>query len=54
MARRQRGAPVARASPLPVPSGKTTYIPMALRIAELPEKIRKDIDLWRRRKVNQA
>ena len=34
----------------PVPSGKASYIPMLLRIGELPEKIRKDIGRWRRRR----
>jgi predicted N-acetyltransferase YhbS len=33
----------------PVLSGKASYIPMLLRIADLPEKIRKDIERWRHR-----
>ena len=34
----------------PVLSGKASYIPMLLRIADLPEKIRKDVERWRRRR----
>ena len=35
----------------PVASGRADYIPMLLRIPELPQRIWKDIERWRRRKI---
>jgi GNAT superfamily N-acetyltransferase len=33
----------------PVPSGAAAFVPMALRVAELPAAVRRDISRWRRR-----
>jgi aspartate aminotransferase-like enzyme/N-acyl-L-homoserine lactone synthetase len=37
-----------------VPSGEATFVPMALALDELPEQIRRDIELWKRRIGEQA